>query len=187
MRTTYRRMRAQSEQLPGRGGSRLSGSWGGAGPRHRRSQRRTARWRLRHTRHHHSVRSVTQLRAFTTRNRIFLSSAQQEISATSAQCCGTVTIFYSSGSGSGSEKLWFRFRVLKSYGFGSGSYFWKVTVPIPVPVPAPYLDHKKQIFQKNVGIFFVFLPSKLFSKEKVCKFQLIFCKMGMKKILNEGN
>jgi hypothetical protein len=27
--------------------------------------------------------------------------------------------------------------------------FEKVTVPVPVPVPGPYLDHKKQIFQKN--------------------------------------
>jgi hypothetical protein len=30
--------------------------------------------------------------------------------------------------------------------------FEKVTVP--VPVPAPYLDHKKQIFNKNFGNFF---------------------------------
>jgi hypothetical protein len=29
--------------------------------------------------------------------------------------------------------------------------FEKVTVP--VPVPTPYLDHKKQIFQKNVENF----------------------------------
>jgi hypothetical protein len=33
--------------------------------------------------------------------------------------------------------------------------FEKVTVPVPVPVPAPYLDHKKQIFKKIVGIFFL--------------------------------
>jgi hypothetical protein len=32
--------------------------------------------------------------------------------------------------------------------------FEKVTVTVPVPVPAPYLDHKKQIFQK---IFWNFL------------------------------
>jgi hypothetical protein len=32
--------------------------------------------------------------------------------------------------------------------------FEKVTVP--VPVPAPYLDHKKQIFQKKFGNFFDF-------------------------------
>jgi hypothetical protein len=37
-----------------------------------------------------------------------------------------------------------------------------VTVLVPVPVPAPYLDHKKQIFEKNVGNFFDFLLSKLF-------------------------
>jgi hypothetical protein len=42
--------------------------------------------------------------------------------------------------------------------------FEKVTVP--VPVPAPYLDHKKQIFQKFFTIFFDFLLSKLFYKEK---------------------
>jgi hypothetical protein len=35
-------------------------------------------------------------------------------------------------------------------------------VTVPVPVPAPYLDHKKLIFEKNVGNFFDFLPSKLF-------------------------
>ena len=28
--------------------------------------------------------------------------------------------------------------------------FEKVTVPVPVPVPGPYLDHKKQIFQKLI-------------------------------------
>ena len=32
--------------------------------------------------------------------------------------------------------------------------FEKVMVPVPVPVPAPYLDHKKQIFQKNVWKFY---------------------------------
>jgi hypothetical protein len=39
--------------------------------------------------------------------------------------------------------------------------FEKVTVPVPVPVsvPAPYIDHKKQIFKKNVGNFFDFLLS----------------------------
>jgi hypothetical protein len=52
----------------------------------------------------------------------------------------------------------FRFWLLKSYGSGSDPNFWKVMVPVPVPtfekvtvpvpVPAPYLDHKKQIFQK---------------------------------------
>ena len=41
--------------------------------------------------------------------------------------------------------------------YGSGSTSQKVTVPmVPVPVPAPYLDHKKQIFKKNFGIFLLF-------------------------------
>jgi hypothetical protein len=55
--------------------------------------------------------------------------------------------------------------------------FEKVTVPVPVPVPAPYLVHKRQIFNKNVGIFFYFLLSKLFYKEKVHEFQQIYGKM----------
>jgi hypothetical protein len=42
----------------------------------------------------------------------------------------------------------FRFGFLKSYGSGSGCYFRKL--PVPVPVPAPYLDHKKQTFQKKL-------------------------------------
>ena len=56
--------------------------------------------------------------------------------------------------------------------------FEKVTVPVPVPVPvpAPYLDHKKQI-KKKIGIFFDFLLSKLFYKEKVHEFQQIYGKM----------
>ena len=53
--------------------------------------------------------------------------------------------------------------------------FEKVTVP--VPVPTPYLDHKKQIFLKNFGIFFYFLLSKLFYKEKVHELQQIYGKM----------
>ena len=53
--------------------------------------------------------------------------------------------------------------------------FEKVTVP--VPVPAPYLDHKKQIFKKKFGIFFYFLLSKLFYKEKVHEFQQIYGKV----------
>jgi hypothetical protein len=59
------------------------------------------------------------------------------------------------------------------------STFEKVTVPVPVPVqvPAPYLDHKKQIFKKKFRIFFDFLLSKLFNKEKVNKFQQICGKM----------
>ncbi len=53
--------------------------------------------------------------------------------------------------------------------------FEKVTVP--VPVPSPNLDHKKQIFQKKFEIFFEFLLSKLFYKEKVHKFQQFYGKM----------
>ena len=56
-------------------------------------------------------------------------------------------------------------------------------VTVPVPVPAPYLDHKKQIFLKKVWIFFDFLLSKLFYKEKVHKFQQIDGKRWMKKML----
>jgi hypothetical protein len=48
-------------------------------------------------------------------------------------------------------------------------------VPVPVPVPAPYLDNKKQIFQKKNWNFFYFLLGKLFHKEKVHKFQQIYC------------
>ncbi len=87
--------------------------------------------------------------------------------------------------------LRFRFQLLKSfgsgsdfwksYGSGSGSYFWKVTVP----VPAPYSDHKKQIFREYFWIFFAFLHGKVFYKKNVYKFQQIYCKMWMKKILNE--
>jgi hypothetical protein len=32
--------------------------------------------------------------------------------------------------------------------------FEKKLVPVPVSVPAPYLDHKKQIFQKKFLEFF---------------------------------
>ena len=93
--------------------------------------------------------------------------------------------------------LRFRFWLLKSYGSGSGSNFWKVMVPVPLPtfekvavpvsVPASYLDHKKSKFLKKFGIFFDFLLSKLFYKEKVHKFQQIYGKMWMKKMFNEGN
>jgi hypothetical protein len=55
--------------------------------------------------------------------------------------------------------------------------FEKVTVPVPVPVPAPYLDHKKLIFKKNFEIFFYFLLSKLFYKEKVHEFQQTYGNM----------
>jgi hypothetical protein len=50
-------------------------------------------------------------------------------------------------------------------------------VPVPVPVPAPYLDHKKQIFQKKCWNFFCLFTVKLFYKEKVHKFQQIYGKM----------
>ena len=55
--------------------------------------------------------------------------------------------------------------------------FEKIKVPVPVPIPAPYLDHKKQIFQKKIWKFFDFLLSKLFYKEKVHEFQQIYCIM----------
>jgi hypothetical protein len=51
----------------------------------------------------------------------------------------------------------------------------EVPVPVPVPVPALYVDHKMLIFQEYFWIFF--LHSKLFYKEKVQKFQQIYCKM----------
>ncbi len=62
-----------------------------------------------------------------------------------------------------------------------------VPVSVPVPVPAPYLDRKMLTFQEYFWDFFAFLHSKLFYKEKVQKFQKLYCKMRMKKILNEGN
>ena len=43
-------------------------------------------------------------------------------------------------------------------------------VKVPVPVPAPYLDHKSKFVKKNFGIFFDFLLSKLFYKEKFINF-----------------
>ena len=57
--------------------------------------------------------------------------------------------------------------------------FEKVTVPVPVPVPAPYLPQtiKSKFFKKKFGIFFDFLLSKLFYKEKVHEFQQIYGKM----------
>jgi hypothetical protein len=44
--------------------------------------------------------------------------------------------------------------------------FEKVTVPVPVPVPAPYLDHKKQIFQKKFWKFLDFLLLICFTRKK---------------------
>jgi hypothetical protein len=85
------------------------------------------------------------------------------------QCCGTVTIFYGSGSGSDFWKVMVPVPI---------PTFEKVTVPVLVPVPAPYLYHKKQIFLYK---FVSFLHSKLFYKEKVYKYQQIYCKMWKKK------
>jgi hypothetical protein len=79
----------------------------------------------------------------------------------------------------------FRFLLLKSYPVPVPT-FEKVTVPVQtfekvtVPVPAPYVDHKKQIFAKK--ILKSFLPFYIVScvtlyKEKVYKFQQIYCKM----------
>ncbi len=49
---------------------------------------------------------------------------------------------------------------------------------VPVPIPAPYLDHKKQIFQqKKAQKYFAFLNKMMFYKEKVYKFQQIYCKI----------
>jgi hypothetical protein len=48
--------------------------------------------------------------------------------------------------------------------------FEKVTVPVPVPVPAPYLDHKKQIFQKKIGIFLIFYLVSCFTRKKFINF-----------------
>jgi hypothetical protein len=65
------------------------------------------------------------------------------------------------------EKFWFgfRFQLLKKLWFRFRFYFLKVTVP--VPFPTPYLDHIMQIFQEYFWVFFAFLHSKLFYKEKV--------------------
>jgi hypothetical protein len=74
------------------------------------------------------------------------------------------------------EKLWFWFRfqflLLKSYGSGFGCS--SISRPL------------KLIFQTKFWIFFLLLLSKLFYKEKVFKFQQIYCKMLIKKI-NVGN
>ena len=49
--------------------------------------------------------------------------------------------------------------------------FEKVTVPVPVPVPAPYLDHKKQIFQKKFwNFFFTFYSVSCFTRKKFINF-----------------
>ncbi len=94
------------------------------------------------------------------------------------QRCGTVTIFY---------------------GSGSCSYFWKVIVPVPVPVPTfeklrfrfRFQLHiwiiKSKFFKKILGKNIAFLLSKLFYKGKVYKFQQIYFKMWMKKMVNDRN
>ncbi len=87
--------------------------------------------------------------------------------------------------------LRFRFWLLKSY--SSGSDFWKVIIPVPTfkklrfrfrllksygPVPTfeklRFQLHiktiKSKFLKQNIGIFFAFLHSKLFYKEKVYKF-----------------
>jgi hypothetical protein len=67
--------------------------------------------------------------------------------------------------------------------------FEKVMVPVPVPTFEKlrfrfrfrfqlYIKTiKSKFFKKNLGIFFAFLHSKLFYKEKVYNFQQIYCKM----------
>ncbi len=54
--------------------------------------------------------------------------------------------------------------------------FEKVTVPVPVLVPAPYLDHKKQIFQKNFGNFFDFYLVSCFTWKKFINFNKFMVK-----------
>ncbi len=53
----------------------------------------------------------------------------------------------------------------------------KVTVPVPVPVPAPYLNHKKQIFQKkNLEFFFTFYLVSCFTRKKFINFNKFMLK-----------
>ena len=54
------------------------------------------------------------------------------------------------------------------------STFEKVTVP--VPVPAPYLDHKKQIFQKKLEFFFTFYLVSCFTRKKFINFNKFMVK-----------
>ena len=55
--------------------------------------------------------------------------------------------------------------------------FEKVTVPVPVPVPAPYLDHKKQIFQKKFWNFFLsFYLVSCFTRKKFINFNKFMVK-----------
>jgi hypothetical protein len=53
--------------------------------------------------------------------------------------------------------------------------FEKVTVP--VPVPAPYLDHKKQIFQKTIfEIFLTFYLVSCITRKKFINFNKFMVK-----------
>ena len=62
--------------------------------------------------------------------------------------------------------------------------FEKVTVPVPVPVPAPYLDHKKQIFQKKMlEIFLTFYLVSCFTRKKLMNFNKFMVKCEWKKCL----
>jgi hypothetical protein len=63
--------------------------------------------------------------------------------------------------------------------------FEKVMVPVPTFEKLRFRFRfqlhiwtiKSKFFRKNFGFFFAFLPSKLFDKEKVYKFQQIYCEM----------
>jgi hypothetical protein len=54
--------------------------------------------------------------------------------------------------------------------------FEKLTVSVPVPVPAPYLDHKKQIFQKILDFFLSFDIVSCFIRKKFLKFNKFILK-----------
>ncbi len=79
--------------------------------------------------------------------------------------------------------LRYRSRLLKSS--GSGADFWQVTVPAP--------GHKKQIKKKLEKILpfyivnFYFKNKLKYKFKKIYQFYQIYCKMWMKKMLNEGN
>ncbi len=89
--------------------------------------------------------------------------------------------------------LRFRFRLLTSY--GSGFDFWQATVPVPsdfwqvrfrlrnVLVSRP---KKAQLKKKFLWTKIAFLHCNLFYTENIYKFHQIYCKMWMKKMLNEG-
>ncbi len=47
---------------------------------------------------------------------------------------------------------------------------------VPVPVPAPYLDHKKQIFQKNIGKYLPFYTVSCFTRKKLLNFNKFIVK-----------